>query len=399
MRHVVVLGFGLAGYHATRRIEDKLTGRRRVQLTVVDRRDRFIFSPLLTSVASGEIDPDHIAVDVDDVVAPGTETVIADVDAIDFDDRRIFAGDREIPFDYLLLAPGRHQSPAAFDGADTLVGPHTLGDAVTIRQRLESLQAATDPSQHRFAIVGASTTGVEWAAELATSPAGRRSDSQGEPSIELLESNPRILPDHSPKLAENVDSYLRKIGVRIRTDCTVRSATSNSIELDDGSTIDVAMAFHCAGRIGDSRWATSGLPVDARGRIRVEPDLRVPDVSGVFGCGAAAAAIDGVPDNSDPQIAAQQGDRAARNLVAAMSGRTLKPFEFDHRGDFITLGRDHTAVELGDLFLEGRAAWLAYRLYYTALMPKPIEKTRLVRDWLSRRLVGDGRAVERLESE
>lgn len=390
MRNIVVLGCGFAGYHGARRIEKGLAGRRRVQLTVVSDRAEFVFTPLLSGVASGEMAPDDVTTSIDSAFGSRTRVIVDQIEGVDLDRRQLHGAGGTIDFDYLLIATGGSRDRGAFSGADAVLGPHSLDDAVAIDDRIEAL-VASEQRPLRFSIIGGSTTGVEWAAELATGLAADRGLAirNRQVEIDLFEAGSRLLPDHSERLADHAATYLERLGVHLHFDHRVVEASATQLELADGTRRATDQNFHCAGRVGASLWRDTALEIDERGRIYVNKRLQVDDMTGVYVAGDAAAPFDELPASSNPQLALQQGQWAARNLLAAMSGRTQKPLEFEDRGNFVTLGRNEAALELGGILLEGRAAWLAYRLYYTALMPRPIQKARLLIDWIARRIASD----------
>lgn len=386
MRKIVVLGCGVAGYHAARLLEEELAGRRRVQLTVLSTRAHFVFSPLLSSVASGELAPDHVTTPIDDAFLPRTQVIIDEVHKVDLRAKQLYCEHRQIPFDYLLIATGTVRNSDAFEGAAKLLSPSRLMDAAAIERQLSQLEISAEEPL-RFAVIGGSSTGVEWAAELATAMALQHGISclEGTLEIDLFEAGPRLLPDHSEQLAQAALNYLEEIGVRVHLNTEVAAADPKSVTPVDGARRQMDEVFNCAGRIGIELWRDQELEIDEKGRIVVGPDLRVGQLPGVYAAGDAAAPLPDQPRASNPQVALQQGQLAARNLLADMSGRAKRPFSFEDRGDFVTLGRNNAILELRGLVLEGRAAWLAYRLYYTALMPRPFQKARLLMDWIARR--------------
>ncbi len=377
MRHIVILGCGFAGYHGARQIEESIAGRRRVKLTVVSRRQDFVFAPLLSSVASGGLDPKEVTTPIEGLFSPDTEVIINDVQRVDLREKTLHFKESQLSFDYLLIAWGSRRRTDVFDGAAQLPGPDDFDDALALRPRLLTLRAQTPPV--RLAVIGGSATGAEWAAELATTP---------DLTIDLYEADSRLLRDHSPAMSEVATRYLESLGVRVHTDTLVAGASDSEILLADGTAIPVDQAFHCGGR--------GGLPLlgedphlDPQGRISTGNDLRYPDHPGIFVAGDAASAMAGLPDTSNPQLAMQQGAWAARNLLASMTGRTLKPFVYEDRGDFLTLGRRNAALELRGIILEGRPAWLAYKLYYTALMPRPFQRNNTLVEWITKQVGGD----------
>ena len=60
MKRVVVVGGGFAGLHLIRALEHRLPGKA-VDLTLVDRQNYHLFTPLLYQVATGELPPHAVA--------------------------------------------------------------------------------------------------------------------------------------------------------------------------------------------------------------------------------------------------------------------------------------------------------------------------------------------------
>lgn len=386
MRHVVILGCGMAGFHAARQLEKELAGRRRVQLTVISDQAHFVFTPLLATVAGGELGPDHIVAPIDELLGHRTRVVVDPIVDIDLSDQHLIGQRDRYPFDYLLIATGGDRDPTAFEGAGDLQAPTRLGDATQIREFLNDLRRATS---FRATIAGGGLTGVQWAAQLASLQA------QGElpgGTLSLVEAGSRILPHHSAQLAAQADAQLRQMGVTIHTDAPVESVQPHSDRWDvhlgsRGPLEGQDAVFHCAGRRGHLPDALAHqLATDDTRRLNVNKFLMLPSHQALFAAGDITSRRREWALHSTPQLAVQQGEWAARNLLAAMSGRSLRPFQMDTRGDFLHLGPHHTLLEMGDVILEGRPAWLAHRIYYTSMMPQPIQKARLVMDWVARRL-------------
>ncbi|TMD53641.1 MAG: hypothetical protein E6I83_06650, partial [Chloroflexi bacterium] len=67
-RRVVVLGGGFAGLHLVRRLEGHL--RHEASVTLVDRQNYHLFTPLLYQVCTGELPPHAVAYPLRDATAP-----------------------------------------------------------------------------------------------------------------------------------------------------------------------------------------------------------------------------------------------------------------------------------------------------------------------------------------
>ena len=81
-----------------------------------------------------------------------------------------------------------------------------------------------------------------------------------------------------------------------------------------------------------------------RGRVKVQPDLRIPGSDDVFVIGDCSLVINEEINRPYPptaQIAMQQGEVCARNLVALIRNNTeLEAFKPDIKGTVCSLGHD-----------------------------------------------------------
>ncbi|MEM1349959.1 MAG: FAD-dependent oxidoreductase, partial [Myxococcota bacterium] len=226
MRRIVVLGGGFAGLHAAQKLERMLEGRRRVQLTVVDGADSFVFTPLLPNVANGELTTSSIRLRLREQLRPKTRLEHAWVEGIDMARRELTSDAGSIPFDYLVLAPG-----AVTDWkGNASWAPHamtckTAADAHTIRahmrRKVAQAKGRTGEEQRRaltFVFAGGGPTGVELAAELwaalsyevlpAASPEVRRAL-----RFVIVEPAPVVLPGLPPELQVFARRRLDDLGI------------------------------------------------------------------------------------------------------------------------------------------------------------------------------------------
>ena len=404
MRRIVVFGCGFAGYQAARKLERSLEGRRRVELTIVNDRSHFLFTPLLPNVATGELDVSHITFPLHTAFDSTTRLVIDRIEAIDFDQRVLRGRDQTVPFDYLLIAPGAQTDwKGPEDWKQHAVSLKTSRDAVRIYHRIaRALETASEcKSDERrrehltFVFGGAGSTGVELVAEIVSalqhhvlpdaSPALREAMRiiVVDPADEVLHELPEPVRLAARKRLDAYDLELR-MGISV-TGCSERT-----VELSDGSLIDSRHLFWCGGVRTPPVVQDADLETDSMGRIKVDTTLRVADQPGVFAAGDVAGLDPDIPQTA--QVADQQGPVAAKNIIAELSGRAPVSFDYFHRGHLITLGRRDAVAGLRGVVLEGKAAWALYRVAYTALMPSGLKKARLLSDWIVANLVAGRRS-------
>src|SRR4029079_11743172 len=158
-----------------------------------------------------------------------------------------------------------------------------LADAIALRNhvlgRLEAAAIDDDEAHLTFVFVGAGYAGVEALAELSDLV---RDALRFYPSLRdrpqhwvLVDAAPKILPDIPRGLGDYAAKQLAKRGVDIRVSTTLERVEADAAVLSDGDRLPPETLFWTAG-VKASPWSGGlGLPLDERGRIRVQPTLRV----------------------------------------------------------------------------------------------------------------------------
>jgi NADH dehydrogenase len=370
---VVIVGAGFAGLNAAKRIS-----RWPVDVTILDRENYHLFQPLLYQVASASLSPGNIAQPVRHIVGqrPNVRVIRADVAALELDRSRVvLAAGGRVPYDYLVVASGVRHSYFGHPAWESFApGLKSLDDALEIRRRIltafEEAEWTADPAVRdallTFVVVGGGPTGVELAgaiAEIARHTLAReyRSIDTRLARILLFEGGPRLLPTFAADLSRRAEQALRGLGVEIRTDALVKTATPDGVELEDGSLASRTILW-AAGVEASPLGRTLGVEVDRVGRVPVQADLSVPGHPEVFVIGdlARAAGRDGQPLSGIAPVAIQQGRATADNIWRAITGEPTRPFRYRDRGAIATIGRAAAVAQIGPLHLSGSVAWIIW---------------------------------------
>ena len=171
---VVIIGAGFGGLEAAK----KLACQDNVQLTVVDRTNYHLFQPLLYQVATAALSPADIAAPVRGILSKckNVEVMLAEVESIDVNSKKVNLTDGEIDYDYLIVATGaRHSYFSHPEWERVAPGLKSLEDAVEIRRRIlmafeyaeRTPEEAARKAAMTFVIVGGGPTGVEMAGAIA----------------------------------------------------------------------------------------------------------------------------------------------------------------------------------------------------------------------------------------
>src|SRR4029077_11760799 len=107
--------------------------------------------------------------------------------------------------------------------------------------------------------------------------------------------------------------------------------------------------------------------------------------TGLWACGDCAAIPDGYETGNFFPPTAQHGlreaIRAAKNIEAAIMGRSLKPFGFTTLGQLGTTGRRTGVAMVFGFKFSGLIAWAMWRSIYLMKLPGLVKKLRVMMDW------------------
>lgn len=378
----MILGGGFGGLHAALALK-----RAPVEVTLVDRRNYFLFQPLLYQVATGSLSPGEIAAPIRSVLSrqKNTRVLLAEVSDIDPEGRQVsLAGGGVLGYDSLIVATGSRSSYYGNDhwGA---VAPSlkSVEEATTIRHKIlyafEAAERTSDPEERRawmtFVIVGAGATGVELAGALAeiarhTLKNDFRAIRTEEARIIVLDSAGRVLPAFPERLSAHAERLLIRVGARVRTGVFVEEIdpggvtfrTPHGRERLEAKTVLWAGGI-AASELGSKLAARTGAQTDRAGRIKVNPDLTLPGYPDIYVVGDLALALgrDGRPLPGVAQVAMQQGGYAARSIVRRLRGAgPLPPFRYFDQGDIAVIGRAAAVANLFGIHVWGLPAWLIW---------------------------------------
>ncbi len=379
-KHVVIIGAGFGGLNAAK----KLSKRKDIQVTVVDKRNHHLFQPLLYQVSTAALSPADIAVPIRGVLSAckNTEVLLGTVEKVDFASRKVFTEAQEIPYDYLILACGAKHSYFGKNEWETFApGLKTLEQATEIRRRIltafELAERESDQEkkkQHQtFVVIGGGPTGVEMAGAIAeisrhTLAADFKHINPSRTRVILIEVGPRILASFSSSLSERATRDLESLGVHVWTSSRVTQVTDQGVFI--GAEFLAASTVVWAAGVAPALLNQNlGVPLDPGGRVIVEEDLSLKDHPEVFVIGdqAHCKGPDGRPLPGLAPVASQQGKYVAGAIARRLEGKAAKPYVYLDKGAMATIGRNKAIAEVGPIKMTGIIAWLAWlvvHIYY-----------------------------------
>src|SRR5215469_3706333 len=269
---VIIVGAGFGGLEAAKKLACK-----DVRLTIIDRTNYHLFQPLLYQVATAALSPADIAAPVRAILSKcnNVEVVLAEVESVDVETRKVKTKDRVFDYDYLILATGARHSYFGHDEWEKLApGLKSLEDAIELRRRIlmafEFAEKTEDPEARaaamNFVLIGGGPTGVEMAgaiAEISRHTLARdfRHIDPSQARVILIEGESRLLAGYPEDLSASALKQLVDLGVEVRTNARATNLTADGVQVGD-EFIPCRVKIWAAGNNASFVGKTLGAPVD-----------------------------------------------------------------------------------------------------------------------------------------
>jgi NADH dehydrogenase len=386
---VLILGCGFAGLWAAQALR-----RAPVELTVLDRTNHHLFTPLLYQVATAGLSAPSVAGPIRHILARqrNVTVLLGEARQILVDQKQVILEDgAPIAYDYLVVATGTTHSYFGHDDwAPYAPGLKTLADAIEIRRRVllafERAERESDAARRAawltFVVIGGGATGVELAgtfAEIARHTLRgefRRIDPHSA-RVMLVEGTERVLPSYPADLSRKAQLALERLGVTVWPGRMVTGVDGEGVQIG-AERLTAKTVIWAAGVSASPLGASLGAPLDRAGRVRVESDLSLPGHPEVFVAGDLAA-VDAVPGIAP--AAKQMGRHAARNVIRSIRGQQADAFRYRDYGQLATIGRNTAVAIIGKVKLSGFIAWLVWLVAHIYFLINFRNRLVVMVDW------------------
>ena len=418
---ILIVGGGYVGFTVAKKIQKAIKQTGGV-VTIVEPNPYMTYQPFLPEVAAGSMEGRNATVPLRQHLRD-TELIPGHVVSVNHAERTatvepIDNGEPfELKYDEIILGAGAVTRAFPIPGlAEVAIGMKTVEEAVSVRnwvlERIEVASVLDDPDARRRAltvvVVGGGFAGVETISELEdmAREAVNRNDrlSVSDLRFVMIEAAPRIMPEVPEDRAEKVVAELRARGIEVLLNTSLSDATDGHLQLinmtdkSPAGEMDTDTLIWTAGVAASPMLKNTDFPIDERGRVRVNADLRVAGDNGVVEGAWAAGDNAAVPDLSgggvggfcipNAQHASRQALVLAKNILASRRGEPLTDYYHETIGVVAGLGLWKGVANFKGKTLAGPLAWIMHRGYHGSAIPTTERTVRVMTTWALNQLFG-----------
>ena len=418
---ILIVGGGYVGFTVAKKIQKAIKQTGGV-VTIVEPNPYMTYQPFLPEVAAGSMEGRNATVPLRQHLRD-TELIPGHVVSVNHAERTatvepIDNGEPfELKYDEIILGAGAVTRAFPIPGlAEVAIGMKTVEEAVSVRnwvlERIEVASVLDDPDARRRAltvvVVGGGFAGVETISELEdmAREAVNRNDrlSVSDLRFVMIEAAPRIMPEVPEARAEKVVAELRARGIEVLLNTSLSDATDGHLQLinmtdkSPAGEMDTDTLIWTAGVAASPMLKNTDFPIDERGRVRVNADLRVAGDNGVVEGAWAAGDNAAVPDLSgggvggfcvpNAQHASRQALVLAKNILASRRGEPLTDYYHETIGVVAGLGLWKGVANFKGKTFAGPLAWIMHRGYHGSAIPTTERTVRVMTTWALNQLFG-----------
>jgi selenide,water dikinase len=333
-----------------------------VRLTLISREVHTPYSGMLPGLIAGHYGFDDAHIDTGPLARfAGARLYQDEVVDLDLAGRHVICRRRPpVPYDLLSLNIGSTPNTADVPGASEHAIPVKPIDGFL--RRFEALQARVLARKGRAAValVGAGAGGVELLLAVEhrlRQEVTRAGFDAGGLSFVLVSGVPDILPSFPAAFRARFHAILAARGIAVITGAPVTRVEAGRLMLAGYGPL-AADEILWTTQAAPARWlAKAGLPLDARGFLRVDQTLRVVGRDDVFAAGDTIA-FSGRELPKSGVYAVRAGPALAENIRRTLTGRSLRQFRPQREALYlVSTGGRHAVGTRNGLVVEGDWVW------------------------------------------
>lgn len=393
-KKIIVVGGGFAGLQFLLRLP-----KNEFDILLIDKLNHHQFQPLFYQVATSQIEPSSISFPLRRIFYKRADIRIrlAKVLSVEGKENILHTSIGDFPYDYLVIATGCKTN--FFGNKEIQKNVFTLKtthQAIDIRNSILSnfeklIQAEDEECEalRNIVIVGGGATGVELAGAFAEIkndilPGDYPRIDFSHLRIFLVEGSQHTLSSMSEKAQKASEKYLRNMGVEMKLGLFVKSYDGKKLHFSDGSEMESSQVIWAAGVTGNIIEGFSEEIITRGNRLKVDRYNKVEGQENIYAIGDIAYMETPKYPNGHPQVAnvaINQGNYLAKNLMALKYGEKLKKYEYRDMGSMATIGRNKAVVDLPGIKFKGTLAWFFWMFLHLMLILKVRNKLIIFINW------------------
>ena len=406
---VVILGAGFGGIYTFLNIRKQLPASK-VDVTIINQTNYFLFTPLLHEVATGGLAHHQVVESIRSITyKKGATLHMAEIVKVDTANKQVQTSVGVVSYDILVIATGASTAFYNIPGsAENSLVLKNLHDAIKMRNRFisafEQAVETKDLAERKrlltFVLVGGGATGVELAAEMTELFYDTFKKffcgqiSRDEIKVHLVAGGPELVGNFHKEIREQAKKILINNGVNIVFNLRVKEVDDDGVTLSDGSRLDSEHVLWLAGVKPNVPASDVPFATDKNGRIIVDRNLRMVSsngISNIYALGDVASFADeNLPMHA--QMAIQAAPVAAENIVRQIrseffgckpgrAGQRYRVFKYKPVGDLMSLGQWQAVGYFLDTLWTGPLAWFIWRAVYLFKFASWPKRIKIAVDW------------------
>jgi NADH:ubiquinone reductase (H+-translocating) len=373
LHHVVILGGSYGGIAAMRR----LSNYRNIKVTLIDQHPYHFLQTEGYELISNTTGFEETIVSLPALCANYENVTFyhRTVRSIDPTKKVILLNDGVQQYDTLIIALGSVTKRFECDenvynysaGAKSLRGALKLNQFFQdeLYKRLESDKKAKE--NFNIIIGGAGLSGVEIAAGMQhyfNRYYRSNALSCATLHIHLIASRETVLYGMHPGIIKNATKRLKKLRVKVHTQCRISSISEHEVILTNEQKIPFDFMIFAGGTTTAPCLDSLDMEKNQKGQLLVDDYLHAKDDKHIYIIGDSAALSDKKGNSLPPtaQTAIQSGELAATNIICTLEYKTLKKANLKIKGIAIALGGEYASIDTGLVCVYGYPAYLIKKL-------------------------------------
>ncbi len=374
---IIIIGGGFGGLTtalALSRIQP------RPAITLIDTKSQFIFQPLLYELLSNEVQSWEIAPTYRTLLSKRGISVIKDkVTTINTSSQIVTtSSELSIKYNQIVVCTGSIPKITGSKISGNFLTFANLDDVEKLKRKIKKINS-TEESKNLI-VVGAGWSGIELASKIAD-----LINKQNQ--VHLIEIGDKILPKAKSFNREQAENALNKKNIETHFLTEILSAKAHQIELQTNINSKKTLSFLKHDGLILATGFQPMLPsicpkIELQNScLPINEFCQVKNHTNFFALGDVAFdSKNPLPNNA--QVAIQQAEIVAKNLMANENGTDFEKFKFKDLGEMLSLGIGEASITAMGLTLAGPLAYKLRRLTYLRRMPDFFLRIKSTSSWL-----------------